>query len=148
MYAMVSLVPIDRSSWSRSSQRSSGGHYDHGATHYEGVALRCRACSVGFTFTPERQRIAYEVKKKFVWWQPSLCAPCEERLEALKALDRELQARWNASRDSLAIDRLFLEEWLAVAEGMSRHGKPNGSLEAMLLKRIRALPIEQNANAT
>jgi hypothetical protein len=145
---MVSLVPIDRSSWSPSSQRSSGGHYDQSAINYESVALRCRACSVGFTFTPEQQRIAYEVKKKFVWWQPSLCAACEERLEALKALDRELQARWNASRESLANDRRFLEEWLAVAEGMSRHGKPNGSLERMLLKRMRTLAIDQNANAT
>lgn len=145
---MISLVPINRSSWSRSSQRSSGGHYDQGATHYEGMALRCRACSVPFTFTPEYQRIAYEVKKKFVWWQPSLCASCEERLEALKELDRQLQARWNTSRESLAIDRRFLGDWLAVAEGMSSHGKPNGSLEQMLLKRLRALPVEQNASAT
>lgn len=145
---MVSFVPIDRSSWSRSSQRSSGGHYDQAAMHYEGVALRCRACSVGFTFMPEQQRLAYEVKKKFVWWQPSLCASCEEHLEALKARDGELQARWNTSREILAVDRQFLEEWAGVAEGMARHGKPNGSLKQMLLKRMRALSIEQNANAT
>jgi hypothetical protein len=145
---MVSLVPIDRSSWSRSSQRSSDGHYDQSATNYEAVALRCRACSAGFSFTPEQQKVAYEVKKRFVWWQPSLCAHCGERLEALKTRDRELQARWNASRESLAADRSFLEEWFVVADGMSLHGKPNGSLHQMLLKRMRALPIDQSANAT
>lgn len=145
---MDALTPIDRSNWSRSSQRSGGGHYDQHATQYEGVARRCRACSAGFTFTPEQQRVAYEVRKKYVWWQPSLCASCGERLEELKTLDRDFQGRWNTSRDSLARDSQFLQDWLSVAQEMTRHGKANISLEKMLLKRMRELPVQEDPYAT
>jgi hypothetical protein len=137
---MAVQVPIDQSSWSRSSQRSTAGHYDERASHYEGIAYRCRACSKPCVFSPEQQKYAYEVRKKFIWWIPSLCAGCSEDLAGLTARDRELQTLWNESRDRLAGDRGFLEEWLAVVQDRARYGKHNSSLETMLLRLLRECP--------
>jgi hypothetical protein len=131
---------INRELWSRSSQRSSAGHYDSLATHYEGIAYRCLACEASCVFTPEEQKVAYEVNKKFVWWQPRLCAVCRVRLEALQEQDRRLQSRWNQERNQLNSDAQFLAEWLTVLEGLRAHGKPNESMERMLQKRLKALP--------
>ena len=134
---MTVQVPIDRSSWSPASQRSSGGHYDERASHYEGIAYRCRACSKACVFSPEQQKLAYEVRKKFVWWLPALCQQCADELVSLTARDRELQARWNESRERLASDRKFLEEWLKVMLGRAHCGKYNSSLETMLVRLLR-----------
>jgi hypothetical protein len=133
---MPAQVPIDRSSWSRSSQRSSGGHFDSAATYYEGIAYRCLACSASCVFTPDEQKVAYEVTKKFVWWLPSLCAPCQRELSSLQGRDRALQAQWNAARDRLAQDQAFLRAWLSVLQSLRVHGKANESMERMLTRRL------------
>ena len=91
--------------------------------------------------------LAYEVRKKFIWWIPSLCAQCAEHLASLTARDREMQARWNTSRHSVAHDREFLEEWLAVVQGRARCGKSNGSLETMLIRLLREAPEKAVASA-
>ena len=138
---MPSDVSINRALWSRSSQRSAGGHYDASATHYEGIRYRCRACEVNCIFSAQEQRVAYEVNKKYVWWLPALCATCSERLIALRATDKLHQAQWNQQRQSLAADRTFLESWLAVIQGLRAHGKPNDSMERMLVRRLLELPM-------
>ena len=133
---MPAQIPIDRSGWSRSSQRSSGGHFDSAATHYEGIAYRCRKCSASCVFTPEEQKVAYEVTKKFVWWLPSLCAHCQRELSSLQAQDQALQAQWNVARDRLAQDQAFLKAWLSILQSLSEHGKANESMERMLTRRL------------
>ena len=110
-------VPIDRTAWSPSSQRARG-HYDEQATEYEGIRCQCRGCQVSFVLSPEEQQIAYEVKKKYVWWLPVLCKSCSERLATLQVLDRRYQEQWNASRASLRSDRQFIAGWLAVLTEM------------------------------
>jgi hypothetical protein len=98
-------------------------------------------------FSPEQQKLAYEVRKKFVWWIPSLCLQCADELASLTARERELQTRWNASRQCLAGDREFLEEWLALVQGRARCGKYNSSLETMLLRLLREVPGKAVASA-
>ena len=133
---MPAQVPIDRSSWSRSSQRSSGGHFDSVAAHYEGITYQCRKCSTSCVFTPEEQKVAYEVTKKFVWWLPSLCVHCQRELSPLQAQGRALQAQWDAARDRLAQDQAFLKAWLLVLQSLSEYGKANESMERMLTRRL------------
>jgi hypothetical protein len=69
-------IPIDRSKWTVGSQRS-GGHYDANATEYEGIRWQCSICTQSFVFTPEQQRQAYEVEKRFVWYKPTVCSACK-----------------------------------------------------------------------
>jgi len=139
---MVNPVPIDRSLWSHSSQRSSGGEYDAAATHYEGIRFRCRACEASCVFTAEEQRIAYEEHKKFVSWLPSLCAACGTELTGLQSRAQLYQAQWNSAREAMATDKSFLESWLAVLQSLRAHGKANESMEHMLLRRLREHPGE------
>lgn len=58
----------------------------------------------------------------------------------MQSRDRVLQAQWNALRETLALDPRFLEEWLAVIRALGRLGKPNESMERMLLRRLREQP--------
>jgi hypothetical protein len=118
-------VPINRAAWSLSSQQAVHGHFDLMAEEYEGGRSRCRACQVSFALTPAAQQIAFEVKKKYVWWIPSLCPDCVARLAPLQVLDRGFQARWNASRAILKSDRQFIGEWLAVLREMATLAKGN-----------------------
>ena len=76
---------IEKAQWSRSSQRSSGGHYDERARFYENIGYRCKKCFAACVFTAESQKHAYETQKKFVDWLPSLCDSCQAELVKLKA---------------------------------------------------------------
>jgi len=133
-------APIDKSAWSKSSQHSSGGHYDERATEYENIAYRCKKCFANCIFTAEAQKEAYEIRKKFVWWLPSLCAKCEDELSELLKRDRDYQEQWKANKTILESDPQFLSGWMAVLRAIPSFGKrANSSMEVMLgrcLERI------------
>ncbi|CAD5379375.1 conserved hypothetical protein [Pseudomonas sp. OF001] len=130
---------INRSAWSRSSQRSPGGHYDEKATEYENIAYRCFKCFAGCVFTAEAQKRAYEVQKRFVWWLPSLCAQCQSEVERLKAEDKACQAEWNLRKEFLEKDQKFLRRWLEVIRSIPAYGKrANSSIEVMLMRCLEA----------
>lgn len=132
-------VAIDRNEWSRSSQNSSGGHYDDEAVEYENIAYRCRKCFAGCVFSAEAQKDAYEVQKRFVWWLPSLCAQCHKEFAELKAEELNCQARWNSEKASLAKDDAFIRRWLEVIRSVQAFGKPtNSSMEVMLMRCLEA----------
>ena len=125
---------IDRTAWSRSSQRSDG-HYDARAMKYEGMRCKCRRCEASFVFTPEQQQCAYEVEKKYVWWTPSLCEHCQDSFSALSEKVRRFQAQWNTDQSTLKSNRTFLEEWLVSLEAISPYWGSNAmcvSLERRL----------------
>lgn len=141
-------VPIDRTAWSLPSQRSRG-QYDEGATEYEGIACKCRRCESSFVLTPERQKIAYEVEKKYVWWIPSFCGRCQSEFQGLSERARSFQRQWNTSRSSLSSSETFLQEWLIVLQAISPYWGSNAMcvhVERVLadLKRMRtaSLPAE------
>ena len=136
---MSHSVPIDRSQWSPSSQRSGGGQYDASATRYEGIAYCCRACESSVVFSAEAQRHAYELEKRSVSWFPTLCASCQEKRSALKDRCADYQAQWNASREALAADQGFLIAWRSVTRELAPLGEQNDSLDRQLTKLINAL---------
>jgi hypothetical protein len=140
---MPHSIPIDRSQWSPSSQRSNGGQYDAAATHYEGIAYRCRGCESSCVFSAEAQRQAYEVEKRFVSWFPTLCDPCLKRREALQERSAEYQAKWNTNREVLAADSVFLSAWRSATRELASLGEPNESLDRQLTKLIHAAPNSQ-----
>lgn len=129
-------VLIDKSAWSKSSQNSSGGHYDERATEYENMAYRCRKCSISCVFTADAQKAAYEVQKKFVWWLPSLCAKCFEELDALRTEDRYFQKQWDEAPEEIRRNREFINRWLAVLNAISEYGKRSNSSMAVMLARL------------
>jgi hypothetical protein len=126
-------VPISRTSWSESSQRT-GGHYDERATEYESMRCRCRGCGISFVFIAEAQQIAYEVEKKYVWWRPIYCDACGSRLSALQALNQSFQDQWNVGRLKLKENKKFVGDWLTVLKEMSALGKGNPSMETHLAR--------------
>lgn len=130
-------VPILRTSWSASSQRTEG-HYDKHATEYESIRCSCRGCGTSFVFTAQAQQIAYEVKKKYVWWLPAYCDACASRLLDLQAGNRSFQAQWNVTRQVLKEDKAFISDWLSVLRDMSVLGKGNPSMETHLAKLLHS----------
>jgi len=130
-------IKIDKSKWSSSSQRSSGGHYDLGAKYYENIAIRCYKCSCSFVCTAEEQKEAYEVHKKFVWWLPSRCSKCQVELENLLRQDGEYQNLWNTDKETVKADELLMTEWLHVIKDIQSYGKrQNESMVDCLIKCI------------
>ncbi len=117
-------VPIDRTAWSTSSQRTAG-HYDELAQEYEGIRCPCRGCEKSFVLTAAEQQHAYEVEKKYVWWRPTLCSICRTRLADLRGQDQQFQVQWNASSDDLKGNRAFVTQWLAVLREISKLAKSN-----------------------
>jgi hypothetical protein len=140
---MTHSVPINRSLWSRSSQRSYGGNYDERATHYEGIAYRCRPCGSSSVWSAEAQRHAYEVEKKISSWVPNLCDACRSRRADLKKTNAELQERWCANRETLAVDLAFLESWLSVSRELVSVGVSYDSRVRQLAKLIADFPTSR-----
>ena len=130
---------IEKEQWSRSSQRSSSGHYDERARFYENIGYRCKKCFTACVFTAESQKHTYETLKKYVFWLPSLCDSCQAELVKLKTEERELQAMWNESKETLMNDLKFLQRWLFVVKEIIAAGKGNPGMVNMLAGRIAEL---------
>lgn len=77
-------VPIERANWTVASQRN-GGQYDTRATEYEGICCKCLDCTQSFVFTPDAQKHAFEVEKRFVWYVPKHCPECASHESASNA---------------------------------------------------------------
>jgi hypothetical protein len=134
---------IDRSLWSKSSQKSSGGHYDERASHYENISYRCCKCFAGCVFLDEAQKIAYEIEKKFVWWLPSLCAKCQLEVSALRVEDRLCQERWKEDKATLMVDRTFLSRWISVLDAIPTYGKKaNTDMKVALRDCLESISYE------
>ncbi len=127
------VVPIDRGAWSPSSRRSLG-HYDEGATKYEGIRCQCYKCRISFVCSPEEQRDAYEGQKKHVRWLPKFCPACAAEFAELRARDDVMQAHWNRDRKSASRDAAFVREWQEVIGAMSAFGVEKSM--GMHLKRL------------
>jgi hypothetical protein len=128
-------IKIDKSQWSISSQKSSGGHYDLEAKYYEGIAISCSKCACSFVCTAEEQKEAYEIHKKFVWWLPSRCSKCQKELDTLLLQDSNIQQLWNADKESVKADSILMKKWLHVIKDIQSYGKcTNQSMISCLLK--------------
>jgi hypothetical protein len=78
------------------------------------MRCKCRRCEASFILTPERQKFAYEVEKKYVLWVPRFCDQCQSKFLALSESARSYQDQWSESPSSLKSNRKFLQEWLVV----------------------------------
>jgi len=136
---VLESVLIDRSQWSKSSQRSCGGHYDSKAIHYENISYLCVKCKNKSSFSAEAQKFSYEVKKQFIWRIPSLCFNCQEKLTTLLSTEREFQNLWNVNREEMKLDIIFLKNWLNTLKEIHTYGKAtNYTMVAGILKLLRA----------
>ena len=137
---------IDKDLWSKSSQNSSGGHYDDRATHYENIAYRCKKCSISCVFLAEDQKHAYEIKKRFVWWLPSLCTSCLSEVEALLNEARQSQGLWDERKAEMKSNREFLERWVYVLTQIPMYGKKaNTDMVTMLHRCLEDINRDQVA---
>ena len=132
---------IDKSQWSKSSQKSSGGHYDAGATHYENIAYRCVKCFAASIFSAEEQKHSYEVRKDYIWRIPTLCANCVIELTVLREQDNKFLEQWNIHKETLNGNLEFLTNWLHTLNEISKFGKPyNQSAVTMLSRLVDEVP--------
>lgn len=138
-------VRIDKSKWSNSSRRSSEytGYLLNDVFYSESIGYRCKKCFRAFVFTPEEQKVAFEVTKKIIHYVPSLCPECNQKYEALRAQVTIYQNAWNKDREHLKADSEFLREWLQAVREKNSYGKRvDDSRERMLTKLLRGLPDE------
>ncbi|WP_444931495.1 hypothetical protein ACJJIF_06880 [Microbulbifer sp. SSSA002] len=126
---------IDKSKWSDSSQKSSGGHYDSRATHYENISYSCRTCSCSCVFSAQDQKEAYEIQKRFVWWIPSRCSKCQEKLDKLLDKERQYQALWNSDKEKVKKDKSLVVDWLKVIREIDAYGKKSNQTMVTCLVR-------------
>ena len=100
---------IDRSKWHKPTYL---GHYDEHATHYEGIACRCKKCGLSFAFSAESQKHAFEVEHRYPGWLPTLCSTCNEEWHLLKQEIHKCEQQWELNRTELVSDKSFLNGWL------------------------------------
>ena len=136
-------VKIDKTKWSKSSQRSTG-HYDERAIYYENIAYRCYKCEQSTKYTAEQQKEDYEDKKIYVWRIPSLCSECESKREILKNDVNECHIKWNEEKEELSQDKVFLEKWHELLQEIQNYGRKgshpsNITMIAKLLSKLRKI---------
>ena len=128
-------IPIDREKWSESSKRSYAFHYLK--THYEDIQYRCRKCNELAIFTAGEQKIAFEVKKNYIWQQHVLCTKCNDEFYKLKIREKEFQHSWSKYRSTLKNDQQFLSDWLNILNTLPAYGKrPRSSMIKLLNKLL------------
>lgn len=125
---------IDRDQWSEASKRSYAYHYQR--RYYEDIHYVCRRCGKQSIFTGADQKIAFEVKKHYIWQRRTLCGDCNAGLFALRILHRQLEAKWASQKTELSRDVAFLEAWHKVLESFPEYGSRIGGAMA---KRVAGL---------
>jgi Probable zinc-ribbon domain len=115
---------IDRDQWSESSKRSYVYHYQR--RFYDDIHYICRRCQSPSVFTAADQKIAFEVKKHYIWQRRTLCGDCNAGLFALRVLHRELETRWASQKVELSGDLEFLEAWHMVLSAFPEYGSRVG----------------------
>lgn len=127
-------ILMDREKWSESSKRSCA--YDVLlTTYYENISYRCRKCSRPSVFTAEEQKIAYELRKEYIWKKKTLCSNCYLDLELLRKKEKQFQEEWTKNKEILKADYKFLCAWLEVLEDVPSYGKKaNFSMIKMLTR--------------
>ena len=128
---------VDKEQWSESSKQS----YAYQAVKhcYEDIHYVCRKCGKASVFPGEEQKIAFEVKKHYIWQRRVLCPDCNGMLFALRVAHREFEARWAAERRELSRDLIFLRAWQAVLAAFPAYGSRVGGA---LGKRVAHLIAE------
>lgn len=117
---MRSSLEIDRSKWHKPTYL---GHYDERATHYEGIACRCKKCGLPFVFSAESQKHAFEFEHRYPGWLPTLCKTCSEEWGSLKQEILKFEHQWESNRTDLALDRNLLNCWLASLNRAQEYGQ-------------------------
>ena len=130
-------APVDKEKWSESSKRS----YAYESTgipgeFYDDIAYKCIKCSAPSVFTGVEQKVAFEVKKDYVWKRRTLCNPCFRRLQELKKNDQGFLKRWELEKDVLSKDYGFLCEWLSILEEVPSFGKRKNESMINMLRRL------------
>ena len=134
----MATISIDRTKWSRSSQKSLG-LVDPMASTYESISYYCKKCQAKSEFSAEEQKFYYETKKKFVMYRPSRCATCERKLEELVSAEKECQKRWNMQRETLRKNIVFLKNWLNIIQEIHTYGRrTNETMVSGILRLLRA----------
>lgn len=136
-------IKIDRTKWSKSSQRSTG-HYDERAVYYENIAYRCYKCEQSTTYTAEQQKEDYEEHKLYVWRIPSLCSECEFQRDIIKNKVNECQEKWNEEKEELSQNKGFLEKWRELLREIQTYGRKgshpsNITMITKLLSELRKI---------
>jgi hypothetical protein len=119
---MEDCCEIDRSKWHKPSYL---GHYDEKATCYEGIRTRCLKCGRSFVFSAQEQKYAFEVKRVYPGWLPTLCPACSQKWAALEQKILEFEHSWEADRETLESDQAFLANWLGLLREAQPYGKKN-----------------------
>ena len=135
----MAAIPIDKTQWSRSSQRALAAIFNSSATTYEDINFNCQKCLLKSTFPAAEQKIHYEVRKKYVAYMPTRCTLCEEKLKALLESEKVFQRSWNTRRETLKSDVVFLKNWLSLLKEIHTYGRyTNSTMVTGILKLLRA----------
>ena len=140
---MTSSPAIDRTKWHKPTH---SGHYDERATHYEGIACRCKKCEQSFVFSAEAQKHAFELEQRYPGWLPTLCSTCHTRWRALKQEILEFERQWQSCRTELSANEKFLNHWLnALKEAQEYQQNDFTSGIQMLIKTLSKVKINHHA---
>ena len=124
-------VEVDKEQWSESSKQSYA--YQSGKHCYDDITYTCRKCGQEAVFLGEEQKVAFEIKKQYIWKRRVLCPDCNGKLFALRIVQREFEARWAAERNELSRDLKFLRAWQEVLAAFPEYGSRVGG---NMVKRI------------
>jgi len=127
---------VDKEQWSESSKQSYA--YQSGKHCYEDIHYTCRKCGLESVFPGEEQKVAFEVKKQYIWKRRVLCPDCNGKLFALRVVQREFEARWAAQRNELRRDLNFLRAWQEVLAAFPGYGSRVGGDMGKRIARLVA----------
>src|ERR1022692_2585845 len=98
-------VPVDPNHWSEKSKQSS--MFLTPPASYEDIEYECWHCGKAAIYSAAEQKLAFEVRKAYIWQRRTLCRKCWLERERIEKGIRDSKSRWQAHRGELQRDGEF-----------------------------------------
>ncbi len=111
---------------------------------YTSAQFDCWRCSKSEVFTAAGQKYAYEVRKAYIHAKRNLCTACWKQSNDIARRLEAFERRWLESRDGLARDADFLEQWLELLILREEYlpYRPDSTRKNMIVNALARLQVQ------
>lgn len=130
-------VPLNKQAYSDSSKRSEGFWFL--GDFYEDIRYQCKRCTKSAVFTAEEQKETYEVKKRYMWQQRTLCNECHSEMLKIKSELERMEAYYSSNKEECLQNQELLLEWLRLLNEYPTYWKKGNPSRVIFVKKALGL---------
>lgn len=130
-------VPLNKDAYSESSKRSEGFWF-LGDT-YEDIRYQCKKCTKSTIFSAEEQKETYEVKKRYMWQQRTLCNDCYKEMLQIKTELQDIEEYYCSNKQECLQNRDLLLKWLRLLNEYPTYWQKGNPSRVVFVKKVLGL---------